>query len=109
MSFQVNDKVVCVDASLSAFDLMYCIFPEGPLIEGMVYVVAAVAVMQFPPPSSLCLQIVGVPVFMTDGQQGMHEAYRFRKLDEVKAENAAKRVAKKSGASACPAPEEVAG
>jgi hypothetical protein len=117
VSFQVNDKVVCVDDKKGHGSLEgYYAFPAGFVVKGVVYVVADFFIQPTSDRGVLHnVRVTGVPCVAVRGNSAYQAGtdvgwapYRFRKLDEVKAENAAKRAAKKSGASACPAPKEVA-
>lgn len=77
MSFQVGDKVVCVDAKgvVDAF----------PLVEGRVYVVRDLSICQIT--EKLGLYLVGiVNPLCWNGREFCYKAYRFRKLSEMQQE-----------------------
>lgn len=103
--FAVSDKVVCVDAAprhgalLGEYD-----FPNGYLEKGRIYVVKhiySMSVQKVPngkPQDSIRLVLVGLPALslvptpnLKAGDDFGWDSERFRKLDEIKAENAAKK------------------
>ena len=83
--FQINDKVVCVDARNTGDPTL-----AMPLKEGVVYVVRGVDT-DFPD-GAVGLFVVGACAGYW-GRQGEvpFDSKRFRKLSDVQAENAAKR------------------
>lgn len=86
VSFQISDKVVCVDDSAQGIEP---IRDYDPIHKGIVYVVSDISEIL----GILGVQIVGAYAGTNPytGKQHYWRASRFRKLSDVKAENAAKR------------------
>lgn len=87
--FKISDKVVCVDASN--------LFPNGgdPIFEGTVYVVRDICFKK-PGVKTDGVKLVGVhggfyQAGICRGEESGYKTFRFRKLDDIKAENALKR------------------
>lgn len=83
MSFQINDKVVCVDAAPSR----NCLFPSSALKKGSIYVVEGLD-LEEDMQGDIGLHLVGVSSFLHPrGIWLGWNSRRFRKLSEVQAEN----------------------
>ena len=94
MSFRVGDKVVCVDDKPCAIQARAGLRRSGEVpVQGRVYVIRAVwrSPESLPGvnPSGILLQFVGFPDQISiRGNLCGFTAWRFRKLDDIKQENA---------------------
>ena len=93
MSFQVSDKVVCVDDSPSTANNHWR-GRDLPILKGEVYVIQAVWECVKPRGVVVC-DLVGIASDTNpNGRPIGFRISRFRKLTEIQAENVAKRKAK---------------
>lgn len=87
MNFKINDKVVCVDDKPGTKPWKYE-FPSGRVKKGVVYVVEDVKMILFKNGYFERVFIVGCPAIrIRSGRNDGWQPWRFRRLEEIQAEN----------------------